>query len=173
MTYVLDASAVVAFFKKEEGKEKVWDILQEAENRTASVYMSKVNLTEVNYRFICLLGMEGAAVILNKTYKLPIQMIDTITNQVFEEASRLKGTYKMSLGDAIGLSTAITLKGLFVSSDGELKEPEAGEHAPIFWFRPPKEKPAKPPRRTLEQAERELAAANRRIAELEANTFTQ
>jgi PIN domain nuclease of toxin-antitoxin system len=88
MTYVLDASAVVAFFKKEEGKEKVWDILQEAENRTASVYMSKVNLTEVNFRFIRLLGMEGAAVILNKIYKLPIQMIDTITSSALQKRSR-------------------------------------------------------------------------------------
>jgi hypothetical protein len=45
----------------------------------------------------------------------------------------------MSLGDAIGLATANSLKGLFVSSDGELKEPIALENAPVFWFRPPKE----------------------------------
>jgi ribonuclease VapC len=141
MTYVLDASAVIAIFQKEEGKEKVWNILSEAENGTASVYMSIVNLIEVNYNFYRDLGKEGADAILNKIYNLPLQIIDIIDKQVFDEASRLKGTYKMSLSDAIGLATAIHLSGVFVSSDGELKEPEAVEHAPVFWFRPPKEKP--------------------------------
>ncbi|GHV60666.1 hypothetical protein AGMMS49587_02750 [Spirochaetia bacterium] len=46
----------------------------------------------------------------------------------------------MSLGDAIGLATAINLEGVFVSSDGELVEPKTQEHAPVFWFRPPKQK---------------------------------
>jgi hypothetical protein len=39
--------------------------------------------------------------------------------------------------------TAITLKGVFVSSDGELMEPKTKEHAPVLWFRPPKEKQEK------------------------------
>ncbi|GHU67555.1 hypothetical protein FACS189447_09820 [Spirochaetia bacterium] len=37
-------------------------------------------------------------------------------------------------------ATAINLNGVFVTSDGEFEEPEAKEHAPVFWFRPPKEK---------------------------------
>jgi predicted nucleic acid-binding protein len=143
MTYVLDASALIAFFKKEEGKERVWNILFEAENGTASVYISIVNLMEVNSRFIRLLGKEQAGIILDQIYDLPLQIIDIIDKQVFDEASRLKGTYHMSLADAIGLATAIHLSGVFVSSDGELKEPKAVEDAPVFWFRPPKEKPTR------------------------------
>jgi predicted nucleic acid-binding protein len=67
-------------------------------------------------------------------------MIDTIVEAVIRESSRLKATYKMSLGDAIGLATTINLGGLFVTADDELTEPETREHAPILWFRPPKEK---------------------------------
>jgi predicted nucleic acid-binding protein len=100
--------------------------------------MSIVNLIEVYYGFIRDLGKERAVEILNHIHDLPLQFIDTINKQVFDEASRLKGTYKMSLGDAIGLATAINLGGLFVSSDGELADPETKEHAQIFWFRSPK-----------------------------------
>jgi ribonuclease VapC len=167
-TYILDASAVIALYKEEEGKDKVRGILKEAENGTASVYMSVVNLAEVHSRFIRLLDMEQALVILDQIYDLPLQIINTINRQVFDEASRLKGTYHMSLADSFGLATACDLSGSFVTSDGELKEPEAAEHAPVYWFRPPKEKQAQTPRRTMKEAERELAEAKHRIAELEA-----
>jgi predicted nucleic acid-binding protein len=141
MTYVLDACALIAFLKKEDGKEKIRDILQEAENETASVYMCIANLIEVNYRFIRILGKEGAAVILNQIYDLPIQIIDPINKQVFDEASRLKAAYAISLADAIGLGTAINQGGIFVTADGEMKPVEAAaEKINFFWFRPPKEK---------------------------------
>jgi predicted nucleic acid-binding protein len=174
MTYVLDASAVIAIFREEAGKEKVRDILREAENGTASVYMSVVNLIEVSYKFYRDLGKEADDALLERIYRMPIQVQPTIAENVFSEASRLKGTYKMSLGDAIGLATAINLKGVFVSSDGELTEPEAAEHAPVFWFRPPKERQDKKKVdvnaviRRAEEAERALAEAKLRIAGLEA-----
>jgi hypothetical protein len=40
----------------------------------------------------------------------------------------------MSLGDAIGLASAINLNGVFVTSDSEFVEPKTKEHAPVFWF---------------------------------------
>jgi predicted nucleic acid-binding protein len=140
MIYVLDACALVAFLKKEEGVEKVLDILQETENGTTFVYMSIMNLIEVHYGFVCSLGKKRAAEILDQIHDLPIQIVDTINSPVFDEAVRLKSSYSISLADAIGLATAINLKGTFVSSDGELVEPKTKEHAPVFWFRPPKEK---------------------------------
>ncbi|GHV78404.1 hypothetical protein AGMMS49944_01950 [Spirochaetia bacterium] len=71
---------------------------------------------------------------------MPIHFQPVIDEKILYEASRLKGTYTISLGDAIGLATTIHVNGVFVSSDGELVEPEAAEHAPVFWFRPPKQK---------------------------------
>jgi predicted nucleic acid-binding protein len=145
MTYVLDACALIALLKKEEGADKIRDILKEARAGTSAVYMSIVNLIEVHYGFVKALGKESAVKILGKIHKLPIQIIDTINNDVFEETVRIRSTYNrtggsISLADAIGLAAAINLKGVFVSSDGEFLEPESREHAPIFWFRPPKQK---------------------------------
>ncbi|GHT58768.1 hypothetical protein FACS1894109_13520 [Spirochaetia bacterium] len=174
MIYVLDASAVIAIFREEAGKEKVWDILREAEKGTVTVYISKVNLIEVSYKFYRDLGKEANDALLEHIYRMPIQVQSTIAENVFSEASRLKGTYTMSLGDAIGLGTAINLNGVFVTSDGELTEPEAVEHAPVFWFRPPKEKHDKKKLdvnaviRRAEEAEKRATKLERRIAELEA-----
>jgi PIN domain nuclease of toxin-antitoxin system len=178
MIYILDACALIALLKKEEGAEKIRDILKEAKAGTSAVYISIVNLIEVHYVFTKPLGKEAAAEILAKIPKLPIQIIDTITIHAFDEAVRIRSTYNqnktpISLADVIGLGAAINLKGVFVTSDGELAEPKARENAPVFWFRPPKEKQAKkkPDVNAItaerDQAVQALAEANRRIAELE------
>jgi PIN domain nuclease of toxin-antitoxin system len=140
-TYILDACALIALLKQEEGADKIRAILKEAKVGTAAVYMSVVNLIEVHYVFTKPLGKEGAAEILRKIPKLPIQVIVAINSHVFDEAVRIRSTYNrsktpISLADAIGLGTAITLNGSFVTSDGELKGPEAAEHAPVYRFRP-------------------------------------
>jgi predicted nucleic acid-binding protein len=141
MIYVLDACALIAFLDEEEGKDVVKDILKQAiDEEETLVYMSAVNLVEVYYGYIRDLGREKALAILEKIYAAPIKIVETVSRPVYLEASRLKGAYKMSFGDVVGLATAISLGGVFVSSDGEFVEPEAKEQAPIFWYRLPKEK---------------------------------
>jgi predicted nucleic acid-binding protein len=139
--YVLDACALIALLNEEEGKDKVKNILKRTiDEKETLVYISAVNLIEVYYCYIRELGKDDALEILKKIYAAPIVVVETIPKAVYLEASRLKGTYSISLADAIGLATAINLKGVFVTGDGELTEPETKEHAPIFWFRPPKQK---------------------------------
>jgi predicted nucleic acid-binding protein len=136
MIYVLDACALIALLNKEEGKEAVKDILKKAiDEEDTVVYISVVNLIEVYYGYIRELGGEEATIILEKIYAAPIKIIETISSPVYMEASRLKAAYKMSLADAIGLATAINLKGYFVTSDGELEEAEKQEQVPLIWFR--------------------------------------
>jgi predicted nucleic acid-binding protein len=141
MNYILDACALIAFLDGEPGKDVVKNILKATvDNEETVVYMSAVNLIEIYYGYIRELGKVAARKILDRVYTIPIKIIEATPEPVYLEASRLKAAYKISLADAIGLATAINLKGVFVSSDGELKEPEARENAPILWFRPPKEK---------------------------------
>jgi predicted nucleic acid-binding protein len=149
MDYTLDAcagnfaasGALIALFKRDEqGGEKIRDLPSEAEAGNTVISMSIVNLVEVYYGFIGELGEIKAIEILEQIYALPIKIIDTINTSVFDEASRLKSTYALSIADAIGLATAINLKSVFVTGDGEFVEPESAERVPISWFRPPKKK---------------------------------
>ena len=65
-----------------------------------------------------------------------IEVINTVSEQVFREAARLKAAYKMSLADCIGLGTAIELSCQFVTSDHkELNAVAENEPSAIFWFR--------------------------------------
>ncbi|GHV95794.1 hypothetical protein AGMMS50293_21140 [Spirochaetia bacterium] len=140
MTYVLDACALIALLDDEEGKDKVDELFTRAKTGEIVLCISIINMLEVYYGFIRDDGLECADKILAPIDETPLQIIDLVSQSVYKEAARLKGAYNISLADAIGLATAINLNGVFVTSDGEFEEPEAKEHAPVFWFRPPKEK---------------------------------
>jgi hypothetical protein len=98
----------------------------------------------------------------------------SVSAPVFHSAAHIKARYTCSLADAIGLGTAFDLSGAFVTSDGEIKPVDMAEPVTVRWFRPPKEKQVRQKPdvnaiiRRAEKAERALAEANRRIAELEA-----
>ncbi|GHV77623.1 hypothetical protein AGMMS49942_24440 [Spirochaetia bacterium] len=172
MIYVLDACAVVALIKGEPGAGIIQNMIDQAIEGEITLCISVVNLAEVYYGYIRESGNAAALKILERIYAAPIDIVEAIPEPVYLEASRLKGAYKISLADAFGLGTAIILKGVFVTSDGELKEPEAKESAPVFWFRPPKEKePRKKPDLNAIIAERDRAIqraekAERCIAEM-------
>jgi len=54
----------------------------------------------------------------------------------FSETSRLKAQYAIPLGDAIGLATAVKMKGTFVTADhSDFSKIEKIESVPFFWFR--------------------------------------
>jgi PIN domain nuclease of toxin-antitoxin system len=147
MTYVLDACALIALLNEEEGKDKIDDLFNQAKAGKITLCMSIINMLEVYYGFIGADGLDRANEILAPIDETPLRIIDTISQAVYREAARLKSMYKgsksqspLSLADAIGLATAINLNGVFVTSDGGFMAPEAEEHAPVSWFRPPKEK---------------------------------
>jgi predicted nucleic acid-binding protein len=55
--------------------------------------------------------------ILESILAYPIIITDIISRPILYEAARLKTTYSLSLLDAIGLATAISIDGVFVTSD--------------------------------------------------------
>ena len=77
-----------------------------------------------------------AQVVLDMVQDYSINIVNTISEKVFQEAARMKVTYKMSLGDCIGLATAFEHSGQFVSSDHhELDHVAKKEPSLIYWFR--------------------------------------
>ena len=136
MTYILDACALIALLKKEQGADKVRALLDEAYAGQSVIHMNIVNLIEVYYLFHRTLGREKSGLILEKIYTMPIQFIETIDAVIFSEASRLKAQYAIPLGDCIGLATAFKMNGVFVTSDHhDLDTVEKNEAVKFFWFR--------------------------------------
>jgi len=141
MRYVLDACALLAFLNDEEGAEKIEDLLNQSAASDVSIFMSIINLFEVYYGELRDKGVDIAQIVLEMVQHYSIKIIDTISEQVFREAARLKAAHKMSIADCIGLATAIELSGQFVSSDHHELEAVASdiqlksEPSLIYWFR--------------------------------------
>jgi predicted nucleic acid-binding protein len=99
--------------------------------------MSIINLLEVYYGFIGERGVDIAKEMMACIDDTPLKIITHISQTVYDEAARLKGTYRrISLADSIGLATAAELSGQFVTSDHhEIEKVDENEPIDIFWFR--------------------------------------
>jgi predicted nucleic acid-binding protein len=136
--YVLDACALIAFLAGEigEGYEAVRALLARADTEGIAIRISIVNLAEVYYNFIRKCGtMEAADEIMRHVDELPIEVISTVSNAVYREASRLKAVYKMSLADAFACATAIDLDATLVTKDGEIEAVEKCEKLSVLWIK--------------------------------------
>ena len=136
MHYIIDACALLAFLNDEEGADKIEELLNQSTANDAYISMSIVNLLEVYYGELRDKGSDIAQIVLDMVQHYSIKIVDTISEQVFQKAARLKAEYKISLADCIGLATALELSGQFVTSDRhELETVTEKEPIPIFWFR--------------------------------------
>jgi PIN domain nuclease of toxin-antitoxin system len=138
MKYVLDACALLAFLNKEDGWDKVKDLLIEAiDTGEVEIYMSIVNLLEVYYDRLRLDDNEKLSEFLAWAFASPIKIIDTVSRSELDKAARLKAVYKrISLADAIGIATSKSLGAAFVTSDHhELDIVEQQESISLLWIR--------------------------------------
>ena len=136
--YVLDACAMIAVINREEGAEVVNNLFQQAFNGEVKLYMSIINLLEVNYGFIGDIGITKTQEIMKKIDDTPLVVINTISQQAYNEATRIKATHrKLSLADSVGIATAAELDSIFVTSDHHELEAIAGKETSLkfLWFR--------------------------------------
>jgi len=135
-TYLLDACALIAFLADEEGANNVEGILTNAKSGECKLFMHKINLLEVFYGIYREDGQEKAEEVLKKILDLPIKIINNLKNKVFQEAGRLKATYKMSLADSVLLAEAITKKIRVMTADHhEFDLIEKEEPVTFYWIR--------------------------------------
>jgi predicted nucleic acid-binding protein len=139
MKYVLDACALIALFNGEEGADVVARLLEEAGRADTGLFMSIIQLLEVYYDRIYVVGAEAAKERAEAIVAGPVSIVDPITYPVMYEAGRLKTKYPISLADAIACATAGSLQATLVTSDHkELEQVEQGENLSFIWL------PAKP-----------------------------
>ena len=132
----MDAYALIAFLSGEDGADVVENALLEAANGAADIRMNKLNLLEAYYGDYRVHGKEAADNMLGVVTSLPITVIPELTDSVFEEAGRLKATYRMSLADAVVLAEASICDGAVLTADHhELDSVERNEKITFKWIR--------------------------------------
>jgi len=136
MTYTLDACAVLALLKNENGADLVDSLLVEAASGGCRVQMSKYNLLEVYYGFLREDGEMFAEKQIKAIRESPINIIEYLSDKAFRIAGRLKAKYKISLADAVVLGQGLADGAIIVSSDHhEFDVIEKNEEVSFLWVR--------------------------------------
>jgi len=134
--YVLDACALIALLQEEPGADKVAAAINAANNGKAEIVMHKVNFLEVYYDAYRRRGKEQANLMWTEFGKLPVSINAEITDKIFEEAGRLKASYKISFADSFALAQAIASCGELLTSDHhEFDVIEGKEPLRFQWIR--------------------------------------
>ncbi len=92
-------------------------MLRQAGREDVELYMNRINLLEIYYGVYREEEKERADAVLHKIAYFPIQINSDLNNELFNEAGRLKATYKISLAESIALAEASTKKASLVTSD--------------------------------------------------------
>lgn len=115
--YILDACALIAAIKQEDGATTVAELYEEAIEGKINIIINKVNLLEVYYGFRREHGKDYAHAILKSVMDSVVDISD-ISMDVLIEAGRIKADYRrISLADAIALAEAYTNDGYIVTAD--------------------------------------------------------
>jgi predicted nucleic acid-binding protein len=90
----------------------------------------------VYYKVYRIRGEKEAKRMFAEFKKRPISINHEISDELFEEAGRLKATYKISIADSIALAQASVLDAEFLTSDHhEFDAVEKSERIQFHWIR--------------------------------------
>lgn len=131
-TYVLDASALLAFLQDAPGASKVDELLREARHGRARVLMSAVNYGEVYGKILRELGVEVALTTVQAVTPLAIEVVDA-TPQRACKAADVKTQYKLYYADSFAAALAIEHKATLVTRDNDFRR--LGHGFPVVWLK--------------------------------------
>ena len=121
MMGVLDAQALLAFFGREPGHEKVQTVLVNALEKGSYLLMASVNFGEVYYIVLRRDGLEKAEEIARTIQTLPIEIVD-VDLSLAKEAGRFKVKYKISYADCFAAALTKINKGELLTGDREFEQ---------------------------------------------------
>ena len=118
--FLLDTSAVLAYFDDEEGADRVGHLLALAGHRKIALYASFVSLIELRYIIMQEKDEASADYVVSLFKSWPIEL--AYPNEVQSLlAARFKATHRVSLSDAIIAAQAFHLHACLVHKDPEFE----------------------------------------------------
>ena len=121
--YIFDSYALLKFFQKEKGYEKVVHLLEEIKKAGATKYINAVNLGEIIYSTKREFGDQKKLEVLANIERLNFNIL-TVSNSLIFQAAEYKAQYRISYADCFILASAIEHKAIIVTGDPEFKNVE-------------------------------------------------
>jgi ribonuclease VapC len=121
---LLDSYALLAYLNKENGFEKVRNVLANAQKTGYPVFMNELNVGETYYILYRKRGPEQAEYFLDTVMAgLPISLISNDFNAVVS-ASKIKARYPLSFVDCFAVATAQREDAVILTGDPEFENVE-------------------------------------------------
>lgn len=131
-SHIIDASALIAFFKQEPGHEAFASLLADERNILA---IHATNLCEVYYNYLRTDGADRAEEALGKAIEI-VGVIEQLDAQFVKRVGRWKVDYSLPLGDAFAAATAEEHACASVTTDhNDFSAVEAAGVLQIVWLR--------------------------------------
>ena len=121
--FIFDSHALLKFFQKEKGYEKVVHLLEEIKKAGVTKYINAVNLGEIIYSTKREFGDQKKLEVLANIERLNFNIL-TVSNSLIFQAAEYKAQYRISYADCFILASAIEHKAIVVTGDPEFKKVE-------------------------------------------------
>jgi predicted nucleic acid-binding protein len=116
--YVLDSFALLAYLEGEAGMPRVRAVLEGAEARRHTVYVSLINLGEVLYVTERERGLVAARRALGAMDELPLEIV-AVSRATVLEAAHIKARFRVAYADAFAVVAAREHGGVVMTGDPE------------------------------------------------------
>ena len=131
-TAVLDAHALLAFFRGEDAGVPVKELLHKAATADRPLHMTEVNYAEVKYMLLKKDGAEAWDQAEDVLKSLPLEF-HPATRALADIAADFKARFKISLADAFAAALAKEKKAELVTGDPEFKPLE--KEIKVVWLK--------------------------------------
>src|SRR4030067_3399355 len=121
--FIFDSYALLKFFQKEKGYEKVLNLLEEIKKAGVAKYINAINLGEIIYSTKREFGDQKKLEVLANIERLNFTIL-TVSNNLIFQAAEYKAQYRISYADCFILASAIEHKAIIVTGDPEFKKVE-------------------------------------------------
>lgn len=129
-SFIFDSHALLKFFQKETGYEKVFRLLEDIRKKGTVKYINVINLGEIIYATKREFGDQKKLEVLANIERLNFTVLPANDTLVFQ-AAEYKAEYSISYADCFALASAVERKAIIVTGDPEFKKVE--RVAEIFW----------------------------------------
>lgn len=133
VTYMLDACALIAYFRGEEGGERLVSLVEDEAHGLA---IHAVNFGEVYYDFLRAGGEEKARELWVRALLLPMEIRRDLDDEFVQRVGAWKVRYSISYADAFALALAEREGVPLITTDHhEFDIIEADGTVDFFWLR--------------------------------------
>ena len=129
---VLDSFSLISLFHKEEGWEKVRDILRRLSDLGEKALLCRINWGEFYYIVRKRIGAARSEEALALVEQLPVEIL-SVDDALVKEAAEIKAEFPLAYADAFCVATARRAKGHILTSDPEFESVEA--LVPVIWLK--------------------------------------